>query len=113
MELEYRTYRLKKLLEIGVIRKIEKLTENSKYEVGKYYWCGYWGKCYKVIDVKYKKDGRLDYVDILWEDMGARFDYYNPNVRWGTGTPIRHSTPLDIRKDFLVTLNDENGEKDE
>lgn len=91
MELEYVTYRLRKLLDAGVIRKIEKLSDDSRYEPGRYYWCGYWSKWYKVEQAVYGLEGFLKYVVVTWED----------------GRRGEHCTPLDKRKDFLITLNNE------
>lgn len=82
-------YRLKKLIRDGIIQKIEKLSDNSRYEVGQYYWCGYWSKWYKVENAEYDSDGFLKYVSITWED----------------GTSGEHCTRLDVRKDFLITLS--------
>lgn len=84
-------YRFRKLIEQGVIRDYERVSRDTRYEVDKYYWCGYWEFMFKVISVSYDRYGFLNYVEILDED-GKR------NI---------HCTPPDPRMDFVIELNEE------
>lgn len=61
-----------------------KVKRKSRYEVGKYYWCGYWKKYYKVLDVEYSTSGYLLNVTVQWQD----------------GRTSTHKTPLDPRYDY-------------
>ena len=54
------------------------LNKNSKCEVGKIYWCGYWEKTYKVLEV----------------------NGYNVKIRWQDGKIAEHCTSLDIHRDY-------------
>lgn len=68
------------------------LTKNSLYEVGKIYWCGYWGRYYKVLAVEYDhayKFPVLKFVTVEWED----------------GHIGTHCTRLDPYRDYKLIWN--------
>lgn len=60
-----------------------KLSKGSRYHVGSYYWCGYWQKWYKVLEVNYEEEN-LKNVKIQWED----------------GKIAEHCTRLDYLRDY-------------
>ena len=83
-------YRLKQLIKANTVKAVYKLTDKSVYEVGKYYWCGYWQKYYKVLAVGYKDYGYPKSVTIRWED----------------GRVTTHCTSLDSKKDYELIVNE-------
>lgn len=60
-----------------------KIHPGTRYEEGKYYWCGYWHQWYKVLNVKYI-NGRLMHVTVKWQDERI----------------TEHRTPLDPLHDY-------------
>ena len=60
-----------------------RLNKNADYEVGKTYWCGYWQKWYKVLEVK---DNPRSYNGI--------------KIEWEDGKIAEHGTSLDTRRDY-------------
>lgn len=57
-----------------------KLHKGSSYMVGKTYWCGYWHKYYKVLEV----NGR------------------NVKIQWSDGKICEHCTSLDTLRDYIL-----------
>lgn len=92
--IEIASYRLRKLVEDGVIKYFERVSEDTRYEVNKYYWCGYWEYLFKVLNVSYDKYGFLNYVEIMDENG-------NRNI---------HATSPDPRMDFIIELNEERNQ---
>ena len=64
--------------------KLKRLKTN-KHEKGKTYFCGYWNKTYKCIDIIQDKGFGEAYV-VVWDD----------------GRTVTHATKLDIKHDFEV-----------
>lgn len=95
--IEIVSYRLRKLVEDGVIKNFERVSEDTKYEVNKYYWCGYWEYMFKVLNVSYDKYGFLNYVEILDENGRCNI----------------HSTEPDPRMDFIIELSEERKKEHE
>lgn len=62
---------------------LKELPQNVQYEIGKTYWCGYWERCYTVLDVKLAGKN-LDSVTVQWQD-GTRVVHrtcLNPYQDW-------------------------------
>ena len=78
-------YELRRQLQQGKWNTAIPVKADDKYQVGQWYWCGYWHKAYKVLDVEYS-GCHLEYVTVLWED----------------GTKGTHCTSLDPRFDYRL-----------
>ena len=57
-----------------------KLKKSATHEVGKIYWCSYWKKWYKVLEVRDK--------------------YPRVKIEWQDGKISEHSTSLDTLRDY-------------
>ena len=84
-------YRLKKLMAEGKIKSAEPVKTSDKYVVGQNYWCGYWNKTYKVIDVCY-------------ENIQGHLFLSSVTVEWEDGTVGTHCTRLNPRGDYKITM---------
>jgi hypothetical protein len=82
------TERMKELTEKRTGLKLEFLKDDTQYEEGKKYYCGYWGSTYEVLKL-YTKD-ELNYGG------------WAVTVRWADGHETTHFTNLDTNRDFLV-----------
>lgn len=63
-----------------------RMKKRDQYEVGKYYWNGYWKKYFKVLEVEYGQCGYLSKVTVEWQD----------------GRITTHSTPPDRDRDYRL-----------
>jgi hypothetical protein len=94
MHREY-SWDLKRAIEKHGFRPIQ-LWKNSKYEKGKTYWCGYWCKYYRVLDVTYEQ-GRLKSVTVEWQDghKGTHCTW----LRWESDWELRWSEGKEFEKE--------------
>lgn len=77
MKRSYYGYELNKLVK-ELLFVPYKLKGNSKHEVGKTYWCSYWHRYYKVLDI----------------------NGYMVKIQWDEGTTAEHCTSLDKLRDY-------------
>ena len=82
------SFGLNKALKEGKYKSAVPVKPEDKYEVGQWYWCGYWQQAYKVTHVKYKtvqgkqllehietKDKEDGIVKVISESEGEIFSY--------------------------------------
>ena len=62
-----------------------KLKEATKYELGKTYYCGYWGKTFKVLEIKPSE---------IWGEVYK--------CLWSDGFVTTHSTAIEPDYDYEV-----------
>ena len=79
---------LKKAIEKFGFKPIE-LEKNAIYEVNTTYWCNYWDKWYKDIDVKY-------------ECFKTHLYLKSVTIKWQDGKIATHCTNLDRSKDWKL-----------
>ena len=96
-------YRLKELINNGMVRIALALPDNPIYFVDKTYWDGQLHQYYTVKDAKYTPylvKGRpylsLNYVTVQWED----------------GEITTHCTPLNPKKDYRIFLRKEKHDEE-
>lgn len=77
---------LNKAIESFGFKPIE-LSKDALYEAGKTYWCNYWSKWYKVIDVIY--DRTYKYPSLR-----------SVTIEWQDGKVASHCTSLDTQRDW-------------
>lgn len=78
---------VKELIEARTGLRLEQLIKGAKHEVGKTYYCGYWGQTYEVLEV----------IENTGDWRG-----WSVKCKWDDGKINTHCTALDYRKDFLV-----------
>lgn len=91
------SFGLNKALKEGKYKSAIPVKPTDKYEVGQWYWCGYWQQAYKVTHVEYKTaQGKQ-----LLEEV---------TVKWDDGKYTTHCTQLDPRHDYKLYKEDKVNE---
>lgn len=72
---------------------VAQLAPDAAYEVGKCYWCNYWGRWYQVLEVE-RRAGKKDTA------------FLQVKVKWQDGTVATHATNLNPMEDWEVIWPD-------